>query len=108
MSNYSTFGLPWDSLAMKPQLSALGGNILSTWPLGDLGGYAVISGTSMATPFVAGCYALVKSQFPKLSLAEIRAKLQSTSTPVAYLPDKSILSTAIHQGAGLVNPYKAI
>jgi len=93
---------------MKPQLSAPGGNILSTWPLGELGEYTIISGTSMATPFVAACYALVKSQFPTLSIAEIRAKLQSTSMPVAYLPDKSILSTAIHQGAGLVNPYQAI
>ncbi|KAH8812930.1 peptidase S8/S53 domain-containing protein [Xylogone sp. PMI_703] len=108
MSNYSTFGPPADTLALKPQISAPGGNILATWPLGYLGGYTIISGTSMATPYFAACYALVKSQFPTLGVKEILALLQTTATPVSTLTDKSILSTAVHQGAGLVNPYQAI
>lgn len=110
MSNFSSFGIAIDTVALslKPQLSAPGGNILSTWPLGYLGGYTIISGTSMATPFAAGCYALVKSQFPNLSVKEIQYLLQSTAMPVSTVSDKSILSTTIHQGAGLVNPYQAI
>ncbi|RFU27661.1 hypothetical protein B7463_g8655, partial [Scytalidium lignicola] len=108
MSNYSTFGPTIDTLALKPQLSAPGGNILSTWPLGYLGGYTIISGTSMATPFVAASYALVKSQFPTLGVKQILALLQTTATPVNTLTDTSILSTVVHQGAGLVNPYQAI
>ncbi|KAH8596882.1 peptidase S8/S53 domain-containing protein [Bisporella sp. PMI_857] len=108
MSNFSTFGPTWDTLGVKPQLSAPGGKILSTWPLGPYGGYAIISGTSMATPFIAGCYALVKSKFPNLSISEITSLLQSTATPVSYAYDQKILSTAAHQGSGLVNPYKAI
>lgn len=47
MSNYSSFG-PSTELNLKPQLSAPGGNILSTWPL-SVGGYAITSGTSMST-----------------------------------------------------------
>jgi hypothetical protein len=62
----------------------------------------------MSTPFVAACYALVKSQFPDLSVREIQYLLQSTSVPASYVPDKSILSTVAHQGSGLVNPYTAI
>ncbi|KAH8890656.1 subtilisin-like protein, partial [Thozetella sp. PMI_491] len=108
MSNFSSFGPSWDSLSVKPTLSAPGGKILATWPLGPSGGYAIISGTSMAAPFVAGAYALVKSQFPNLSVAQIGNLLQSTSTPMSYVYDKSILSTVAHQGAGMVNPYKAI
>ena len=108
MSNFSSFGPSWDTLLVKPSLSAPGGKILSTWPLGPSAGYAIISGTSMAAPFVAGCYALVKSQYPDLSVAEIGSLLQSTATPMSYVYDKSILSSVAHQGAGMVNPYKAI
>lgn len=108
MSNYSTFGPPVDTINLKPQISAPGGNILSTWPLGYLGGYTIISGTSMATPFLAGCYALVKSKSPDLSVSDILSILQTTASPVSYVPDNSIVSTTVHQGAGLVNPYKAI
>ena len=108
MSNYSTFGPPVDTMAQKPQLAAPGGNILSAWPLGYLGGYTVISGTSMATPYVAACYALVKQRYPTLSITEIKALLQTTSVPASYPGDKSILSTAVHQGSGLINVYQAI
>lgn len=68
MSNFSSFGPSIDTWAMKPEISAPGGNILATFPLGPLGGYTVISGTSMATAFMTGCYALVKSKFPHLSV----------------------------------------
>lgn len=36
---------------MKPEISAPGGYILSTWPVSQ-GSWAVYSGTSMATPYV--------------------------------------------------------
>jgi hypothetical protein len=62
----------------------------------------------MATPFVAACYALVKSQNPGLSVREVISLLQSTSTPMQYVYDHSILSTVAGQGAGIVNPYRAI
>ncbi|KAL2070990.1 hypothetical protein VTL71DRAFT_14016 [Oculimacula yallundae] len=107
-SNFSSFGPTWDTVALKPQLSAPGGKILSTWPLGPYGGYAIISGTSMATPFVAACYALVRSQNLGLSVQQVISRLQSTSEPLPYVYDHSFPSTVAGQGAGMVNPYKAI
>lgn len=108
MSNYSSFG-PLSDLTLKPQLSAPGGQILATWPLDLNGGYAVISGTSMATPFMAACYALVKSQNPDLSIKETYALLQnSAGAQLPWLYDTSILSSAAHQGAGTVNVHNAL
>lgn len=43
ISYYSSFGPSWDDISqLKPQLSAPGGSILSTWPLGFNAGYAVL------------------------------------------------------------------
>jgi Subtilase family/Fn3-like domain len=110
MSNYSSFGPGQNydlSFYLKPQLSSPGGLILATWPL-EVNGYAVISGTSMATPFMSGCYALVKSQYPDLTVNETYALLQNSGTQMAWYYDQTILSSAAHQGAGLVNVHNAI
>ncbi|KAI1456967.1 subtilisin-like protein [Annulohypoxylon moriforme] len=105
---YSSFGPSYLSYELKPQLSAPGSEILSTWPLGDQGYYTILSGTSMATPFISGCYALVKSQFPDLSVAEILSLLQSTSSPITWVWNDTMIAGTFQQGAGLVNVYKAI
>lgn len=107
VSYFTSFGPDWEYLELKPQLSAPGASILSIWPLGFNSGYAVIRGTSMSTPYAAASYALLKSAFPSLSVAEIRSLLQSTAVPTnsAYYPD--LTQTAIQQGSGLINVYSA-
>jgi subtilisin family serine protease len=105
---YSSFGPTWHDYNLKPQISAPGGHILSTWPLGPLGGYAILSGTSMSTPYLAASYALVKSQFPKASIAEITNRLQVNSKPVPWIWNNNMLSATYQQGAGLVNVFNAI
>lgn len=108
MDYFSNYGPVWHTYDLKPQISAPGGNILSTFPLGTLGGYAILSGTSMATPYVSGIYALIKSQYPKASIQEIRNLIQTTATPLSWIYDNSIVSATAHQGAGQINAYNAV
>ncbi|KAH7033023.1 peptidase S8/S53 domain-containing protein [Microdochium trichocladiopsis] len=107
MSSFSSFG-PTMEMSLKPQLTGIGGNILSTWPTTDGTGYAIISGTSMSTPMMAGIYALVKETNPHLSPREIKERLQTTSRPLSELADQSLLSTPAQQGAGLVDALRAV
>lgn len=88
INTYTTWGLAND-LSIKPVVSAPGGDILSTY-LSSAGSYAVMSGTSMATPFIAGVAGLlIQSRGGKaLSPNEINAALSSTATPLNY-NDKS-------------------
>jgi len=52
--------------------------------------YSVMSGTSMATPHVAGAVALIKSRQPNMSVDNVIARLQSIAAypPISH-PDKS-------------------
>jgi subtilisin family serine protease len=68
-------------------LAAPGVNVMSTMPVWD-GSYGYASGTSMATPHVAGAVALLMSLAPDLSLAEIKAALLNGVTPLASLQGK--------------------
>ena len=93
---------------MKPQISAPGGHVLSTWPLGVLGGYTILSGTSMATPCLAASYALVKISIPVTTIDQIKDMLQTNVSPVPWVYNTAILLATAQQGAGLVNVYNAI
>ncbi|WP_413560533.1 S8 family serine peptidase [Bdellovibrio sp. HCB209] len=57
-----------------------GEDIMSTLPKNK---YGNLSGTSMATPLVSGIVALMKSQDPSLTGAQIRAILQTTGAKVS-------------------------
>ncbi|KAI9147013.1 peptidase [Paramyrothecium foliicola] len=104
-SNFSSVGPVWD-FSLKPDIAAPGGQILSTWPLSG-SGFAILSGTSMAAPYLAGALALLKSQLPDLSVPELVQRLQTTSKQVNRAP-KNELAPPVLQGAGLVDAHDAI
>ena len=105
VSPFSSIG-PTIELDPKPDVAAPGGNILSTWPLDD-GAYIMVSGSSMACPYTAGVYALLKSQYPSYSVDQLFRLLKSTAAPLAGY-GTSQLTTMAQQGAGLINAKRAL
>ncbi len=68
-------------------LSAPGSGILSTTPGNN---YALSSGTSMATPHVAGSAALLLAQNPNLTLQQLKSLLIYNGDPAAALVNKTV------------------
>ena len=66
-------------------VSAPGEDITSTFPY-TTSGYASWSGTSMATPFVSGQAALLRSLDPTLSNGQVFAYIAGTTSPLAGGP----------------------
>jgi subtilisin family serine protease/Tol biopolymer transport system component len=66
----------WPATYLKPDVSAPGVNVISTVPGG---GYRALSGTSMATPHVAGTVALMLQAHPGLSVTDALKTLTDTS-----------------------------
>ncbi|WP_050616546.1 S8 family peptidase [Bacillus testis] len=67
------------------ELTAPGGDILSTLPIayddydGAADGYGIMSGTSMAAPFVSGMAALYMEKYPELTNVQIRELLDQNA-----------------------------
>jgi len=85
----------WSSTGFNLGVSAPGVRIRSTVPGAE---YATYSGTSMATPHVAGVAALVYSAHPDWTNLQVKQKIISTATP---------LGNHWLYGAGLVNAAAA-
>ncbi len=101
LSSFSSLGLTAE-LGFKPDIAAPGGSIYSTYPL-ELGGYASLSGTSMASPHVAGTVALLLQARPGLSATEVREILQNNAVPeMAVAPNGTVADNIHRQGAGIV------
>ncbi len=108
ISSFSSYGLSPD-LALKPDIGAPGGSINSTYPL-ELGGNANISGTSMASPHVAGAAALLLQSKPSTASTKVRDILQNSADPKVWggNPGLGFLDNVHRQGAGMVDIDDAI
>lgn len=84
-------------------VSAPGQSIQST--LND-GAYGLNSGTSMASPIVAGVAGLVKSQYPQLTGLQIAERIKTTTTNITNVG--SNLQFDGKFGTGLVNANAAV
>ncbi|MGW3244480.1 S8 family serine peptidase [Streptomyces sp. NPDC001070] len=98
LAYFSTTGPRYGDYALKPDIAAPGVDILAAKAGGsaDGGWYQTMSGTSMATPHVAGAAAILAQEHPGWSGPQLKDALMSTSKP---LPDL----TAYQVGAGRVD-----
>ena len=89
----------------KPDLVAPGEGVLSAFPEDT---YAILSGTSMAGPHVAGVVALMWSANPKLigDIEQTRQILEETAQ--AYPGTISSCGLSNTAGHGIVNAYRAV
>lgn len=112
VSSFSSKG-PAPDLSIKPEISAPGGNILSS-VLGANNAYEVYSGTSMATPHMAGEAALLRQylnkNYPNITGEDlgdlVNSLLMSTAVP-SVEPDGTYYPIR-RQGAGVANIANAI
>ncbi|MFE3516342.1 S8 family serine peptidase [Streptomyces sp. NPDC059166] len=110
LASFSSRGPVYGTAAIKPEVSAPGVSVLSSVPADVVdpeGGdhtyaYARLSGTSMASPYVAGTAALMLQHDPDLGPDDIKTALMNTAT--ALPGDTSVFDT----GAGAVDPYAAV
>lgn len=113
ISAFSSYGLT-PELDLKPEIGAPGGLIRSTWPLdredGSVPGYAVLSGTSMSSPYVAGGVALLLQARPDIAPSQVRTALQNAAEPKPWFGnrDAGFLDSVHRQGAGMMRIDRAV
>lgn len=109
ISSFSSYGTDAE-LNLKPDVSAPGGQIYSTWPHQQFGGHNTISGTSMAAPQVAGAAALYLQAHPGASVSTVTTALMNTARPGLWslAPGFGLLDESYRQGAGLIQVADAI
>jgi thermitase len=92
LASFSNYG------TKSVHIAAPGKEILSTWLNGD---FYVASGTSMATPEVSGVAALILSVNPKMTVEELRERLENSTDKLDSLKGK--VATG-----GRINAAKAV
>lgn len=109
LASFSSRGPVWLTYDIKPEVTAPGVNVYSTIPSYMDGGngnydysYDRYSGTSMASPHVAGVVALLKGAHPNLSPLEIKSILMNTADSL------SKPYSVYEVGAGRIDAFEAV
>ncbi|QKE73726.1 S8 family serine peptidase [Arthrobacter citreus] len=111
LASFSSRGPSRVTYDIKPEVTAPGVSVLSTVPgfvhspdnpIDYTYAYDHMSGTSMATPFVAGVAALLKGANHNLQPEDIKALLMNTADPL------SKTYSVFEEGAGRVDPFQAL
>jgi serine protease AprX len=95
---------------IKPDVSAPGVDITSA-QTGTTAGYVATSGTSMATPFVAGVALLMRDTNPSLTPQQVKSAVTSTALDWARGGNNRTAGTSgadIDYGAGRLDAYAAL
>lgn len=109
LADFSSTGPRAGDGAIKPDVTAPGVDITAAAAKGSLidqelgekpPGYLTLSGTSMATPHVAGAAAILKQEHPDWGYAELKGALTGSTKGGTYTP--------FEQGSGRIQVDKAI
>jgi subtilisin family serine protease len=103
-ADFSSVGPTPISLRLKPDVVAPGVDILSSVPGG---GWSSISGTSMASPHVAGAAALLRERHPDWTVAQIKAALVETGVDARREDDSATSAPPTFAGGGLISLPRA-
>ena len=106
IADFSSSGPTPVSLQLKPDVSAPGLNVISSLPQRE-GLWGQLSGTSMATPMVAGAAALLKEQHPAWTVAQVKSALTQTGDPVHPLGQVTGEVPTTREGGGLIDLPRA-
>ncbi len=103
LASFSSAGPTPISLRLKPDVSAPGVGVLSSVP----GGWEATSGTSMASPHVAGAAALLLERHPGWTVAQVKAALVGSADPVRASSDTAAGALPTRVGGGMVDLPRA-
>ncbi|PZH17226.1 hypothetical protein C1I97_05360 [Streptomyces sp. NTH33] len=107
LADFSSRGPRFGDQAVKPEITAPGVGVVAARAAGTERGdvvdekYTRLSGTSMATPHVAGAAALLAEQHPRWGAEQIKAALTSTAKSTPGLD-------VFAQGSGRVDVARAV
>jgi subtilisin family serine protease len=104
IASFSSTGPTPYSLQLKPDVTAPGVEVLSSLPKS---GWATESGTSMASPHVAGAAALLRQAHPTWTVAQIKSALMLTGDPVYTNQNRTVQTSPLRSGGGRINVARA-
>jgi Subtilase family len=105
IAGFSSAGPTPISLQLKPDVTAPGVDVLSSLPRNTWSNHDW-SGTSMASPHVAGAAAVLKERHPTWTVAQIKSALESTGDPVHPGGGAGEVST-LREGGGRIDLPRA-